>query len=32
MLVTYKFKEGGRENLSSHTGLGLAGALLERTI
>ena len=30
MLVTYKFQEGS-ESLSSHTGLGLAGALLERT-
>ena len=30
MLVTYKFQEG-LESLSSHTGLGLAGALLERT-
>lgn len=30
MLVTYKFQEGS-ESLSSHTGLGLVGALLERT-
>ena len=30
MLVTYKFQEG-LESLSSHTGLGLAGVLLERT-
>jgi hypothetical protein len=30
MLITYKFQEGS-ESLSSHTGLELAGALLERT-
>jgi len=30
MLVTYKFQEGS-ESLASHTGLVLAGALLERT-
>ncbi len=30
MPITYKFQEGS-ESLSSHTGLGLAGALLERT-
>jgi len=30
MLVNYKFKDGS-ESLSSHTGLALVGALLERT-
>ena len=30
MPVTFKFKDGS-ESLSSHTGLALVGALLERT-